>query len=223
MRGWLPAALVVSAALAGCGSSGPPTTPVTFSVTTTTPTVTVPAPTATSYIGPEDVPIETGPFLAPPTTTELGSLVDNIQCEPLEQFAYVDYAHLQVFVNGKSYALPGGIGLVGPKANQTANGFFYSPQTCFYWLHTRAADGIIQVKSPVPRKFTLGEFFSIWNQPLNSTNVAGHQGPVSAMVNGKPWTGAPGSIPLTEHAVIQLNVGTPVAATQPFDWTGTGL
>ena len=72
MRRWVLAALCVSAALAFGGSVWPrrrvaaATVPVTFSTTTTTPTSTIPAPTSQPYLGPEGIPIETGPFLAPP-------------------------------------------------------------------------------------------------------------------------------------------------------------
>ena len=52
---------------------------------------------------------------------------------------------------------------------ETPHGLFYSTHTCMYWLHTRAADGLIEVQSPVPRQFTLGDFFAIWNQPLSAT------------------------------------------------------
>ncbi len=227
MRRWALAALAASAAFAvgGCGvvNSGPPTVPVTFSTTTTTPTSTVPAPTSKPYIGPEGVAIETGPFLAAATTTQPGKLVNRIQCESLEQLAYSAYAHLQVYVDGRSRALPGGIGMVGLSPRTSQHGLIFSAQTCMYWLHTRAADGLISVDSPVPRQFTLGDFFRIWNQPLGSDRVAGARGLVTATVNGKRWRGDPTEIPLTEHADIELAVGRPVPAPTPVDWAATDL
>jgi len=45
--------------------------------------------------------------------------------------------------------------------------------------------------------------------------VGSDQGTVIAYVNGQRWTGDPRQIPLTRHAVIQLNVGTDVAP-RPF-------
>lgn len=39
----------------------------------------------------------------------------------------------------------------------TPQGPFIASGTCFYWLHTHAADGIIHVESPVHRVFTLGK------------------------------------------------------------------
>jgi hypothetical protein len=227
VRRWALAALVASAALAfgGCGvvDSGPPTVPVTFSTTTTTPTSTVPAPTSKPYIGPEGIAIETGPFLAAATTTQLGTLVNRIQCESLAQLAYSAYAHLQVYVDGRSRALPGGIGMVGTTTQPTQRGLVFTGHTCTYWLHTRAADGLILIESPVPRQYTLGDFFRIWHQPLGSDRVAGARGPVTATVNGKRWHGDPTEVPLTEHADIELAVGRPVPAPTLVDWAATGF
>lgn len=232
MRIWVSAALLVGAALtlAGCGSSPsgggdpqPATVPLTFSATTTVPTSTVATPTSRAYVGPDGLPIETGPFLAPSTTTRLGAIIRGVQCEPLAQLAYARYAHLQVYVHGRSRALPGGIGMVDQKPTATSAGLYYSPHVCMYWLHTRAADGLIEAEAPVPRRFTLGDLFAIWNQPLSMDRVAGARGRVTATVNGARWSGNPAAIPLTEHAVIQLAVGRPVPPPRPVDWLGTNF
>jgi hypothetical protein len=231
VKNWVLAALLVGAALAlsGCGGGGgggsnpPPTTPLTFSVTTTTPTSTIATPTATPYIGPNGLPMETGAFLAPATTTRLGAIVDGIQCEPFAQSAYTAYAHLQVYVDGRSRALPGGIGIVDLKPVETPHGLYYSAQTCMYWLHTRAADGLVEVESPIARTFTLGDLFAVWNQRLDATHVAHFRGRVTATVNGHPWPGGPALIPLNQHAAIQLSVGTPAPPPQPVDWIGTNF
>jgi hypothetical protein len=196
---------------------------VTFSATVTTPTSTIPEPVKTSYPGPQGFPIQTGPFLAPPTSTRLGTTIDGIQCMSLPQLAYTAYAHLQVYVDGRSRALPGGVGMVGPVAKVTPKGLLFSPRTCMYWLHTRAADGLIEAQSPVPRGFTLGELFRIWNQPLSSARVGPARGPVTAMVGGRRWHGDPTGIPLHEHTEIELAVGRPVPAPALVEWTGTGL
>ncbi len=231
MHGWHVAALATSAAvvLAGCGAakSGAPPAPVnkplTFSVTTTTPTTTVATPTARAYIGPNGLPIETGPFLAPSATTALGRIVDGIQCERFAQLAYTTYVHLQVYADGRSRALPGGIGLVDQTPEATPHGLFYGASACMYWLHTRAADGLVEAQSPVRRRFTLGELFAIWNQPLTRRRVASLRGPVTANVNGRRWRGAPARIPLSANASIELAVGRPVPRAPRVDWVGTGF
>ena len=229
MRKWVLAALLGGAALtlAGCGGGGnnnpSPTTPLTFSITTTTPTSTVATPTSKPYLGPNGLPMEKGAFLAPSTTTRLGAIVNGIQCEPLAQLAYTTYAHLQVYVDGHSRALPGGIGIVDQNVIKTRRGLYYGANTCMYWLHTRAADGLVEVQAPVARHFTLGDLFAVWNQPLGRARVAASRGPVTATVNGRRWHGNPTSIPLTEHAAIQLSVGEPVPPPQSVDWIGTNF
>lgn len=227
-RAWLLVAALVasSAAIAGCGSVATDpstTTPVTFTTTSQAPTSTVPAPTTVAYIGPDGVPIETGPFLAPAITTTLGARVDGIQCDSLTQLAYTAYAHLRVYVHGRPRALPGGIGLVDPTASVTASGLRYKAGTCSYWLHTRAADGVIEIQSPARRSYTLGDFFAIWRQPLGRERVAGARGRVTALVDGKRWTRSPTQIPLREHTQVLLAVGGPVPRYQPIDWAGSGL
>lgn len=218
-------ALVAGTALAACGSTPTDpstTTPLKFTVTVAVPTTTVPSPTSTSYIGPQGVAIQTGPFLASATTTPLGKVIDGIQCQALRQFAYRVYAHLQVYVRGQARAIPGAIGLVDPAAKLTTRGLVFSPQACYYWLHTRAADGLVQVESPKDRIYTLGDFFKVWGQPLSRERVAASKGSVTAIVDGKRWTGDPNRIPLREHDSIELAVGRPVPAFRTLDWTGTG-
>jgi hypothetical protein len=218
--------------LAGCGGhvgtgsvtdSSPAATPLTFSITTTTPTDTIATPTSKAYIGPNGLPMETGAFLAPATTTRLGAIVNGIQCEPFAQKAYTSYAHLQVYVDGRSRALPGGIGIVDENPIPTQHGLFYGSLTCMYWLHTRAADGLVEVESPTARRFTLGDLFAVWNQTLGRRRVASAHGRVTALVNGRRWRGNPATIPLAEHEAIQLDVGTPKPAAQPVDWIATNF
>jgi hypothetical protein len=229
VRNWVLAALVTGAALtlAGCGGSGgsggaasAASSPLTFSITATTPTITVATPTKIPYIGPNGLPEETGPFLAPATTTRLGAIVRGIQCQPLAQLAYTAYAHLQVYVDGRARALPGAIGLVDENPIPTDHGLFYGAFTCMYWVHTRAADGLVEVQSPTPRHFSLGDLFAVWNQPLTRSRVAGAHGRVTAYVNGRRWKGSPETIPLVEHEAIQLAVGRPVPRPRPVDWVG---
>ncbi len=89
---------------------------------------------------------------------------------------------------------------------------FIASGTCFYWLHTHAADGIIHIESPVHRTYTLGDFFNIWGQPLTASQVGPAHGKVTALYNSQVYQGNPADIPLTRHAQIQLMVGTPLIA-----------
>ncbi len=149
--------------------------------------------------------------------------VDGVQCAPIEQLAYHIHAHLQVFYNGAPRQLPGAIGMLGPIAQQTQYGPFYGATKCYYWLHTHAADGVIHIESPTATFYTLGDFFDEWGQPLSGDAVATAKGPVTAFVNGKPWTRNPRDIQLKPHTVIQLDVGKPVVPFHNVSFAGTGL
>lgn len=48
-------------------------------------------------------------------------------------------------------------------------------------------------------------------------------GHVTVLANGKVFTGNPRDVPLTAHAQIQLEVGTPLVAPESISWANTGL
>ena len=170
-----------------------------------------PAP-APGPLGPEGVPVPTDPALASVGTAATGRTVDGISCQAGEQSVYHIHAHLTVFVNGSARQVPAAIGISGAQAQATAQGPFVASGTCFYWLHTHAADGIIHIESPVQRTYTLGNFFDVWGQPLGTDRVGPVTGHVVALYNGQVFQGNPRDIPLTAHAQIQLMVGTPLVA-----------
>jgi hypothetical protein len=213
IRAQLLPLLVATLLLAGCGSSSSSSS--SSSATTT-------AAGASTALGFEGVPLEQGAELAPASTTQTGA-VNGIQCGPTEQLVYHIHAHLAVYVNGAPRALPAGIGIPGSVAQQTAQGPVAAGGQCIYWLHTHAPDGVIHVESPTQRIYTLGDFFDEWHQPLSANRVGTASGRVTVIVNGKPWTKDPRSIPLIPHAVIQLSVGSPVAPFQSISWASTQL
>lgn len=210
-------------ALAGCGSSKSPGTASSRTTHTTIPASGGPTQAGGGSMGPEGIPIEDGPSLAPASTTTPGTPVDGIQCPRHEQLAYHIHAHLLVYVDGQPRQLPGGIGIIEPVAEPTQSGPLYAATQCYYWLHTHTADGIIHIESPLSTIYKLGEFFDEWRQPLSSDQVAGAHGPVTALVNGKRWAKSPGAIPLEPHAVIQLEVGKPLVPFHSVSFAGTGL
>jgi hypothetical protein len=168
--------------------------------------------------GPEGVPIPAAPQLAGMATVATGKEVDGIRCQAAEQVIFHIHAHLTIFVDGSPRQIPAAIGIPGARAQDTAEGPFISSGTCFYWLHTHAADGIIHIESPVQRTYTLGEFFDEWGQPLGPHQVGPATGPVVAIYDGGRYEGNPRDIPLTAHAQIQLEVGTPLIAQQTISF-----
>jgi hypothetical protein len=164
--------------------------------------------------GPEGVPVPAGAPLASTATSATGQTVDGIGCQAGEQTLFHVHAHLTVFVNGSARQVPAAIGIPGAQAQQTAEGPFIGSGTCFYWLHTHAADGIIHIESPVHRTYTLGNFFDEWGVPLGPGQVGPATGHVTAIYNGQVYQGNPRDIPLNAHAQIQLEVGTPLVAPE---------
>ena len=140
-----------------------------------------------------------------------GQTIDGIQCQTSEQVAYHLHAHLAIYPNGQPQTVPLGIGIPNPQTENTTDGPFAASGDCFYWLHTHQTDGVIHIESPSQRTYTLGDFFDIWGQKLSASQVSSDTGTVIAYVNGAPYTGDPRQIPLTAHAVIQLDVGTDVS------------
>jgi hypothetical protein len=220
--------LTCSLLLAACGSGGPATSSssstASSSSSTAPPGSTTPTGTTSGQpsIGFEGVPIEPGPALAPAGTTGTAN-VDGIQCGATEQLAYHIHAHLAVFVNGKQYAIPGGIGIPGSVEYQAPRGPVAAGGKCIYWLHTHAPDGIIHVESPTRRIYTLGNFFDEWHQPLGPTKVGTAKGKIAAFMNGKLWSKSVRDIPLIPHADIQLEIGSPAPPPQTVDWAQTQL
>jgi hypothetical protein len=156
------------------------------------------------------------PALASLDTAATGRTVDGIQCQSSEQVVYHIHSHLAVYVNGSARTVPAGIGVAPPRdVVQTSSGPFVDAGSCFYWLHSHTADGIIHVESPTQQTYTLGNYFDIWGQPLSTTQVASATGTVTAYVNGQRYTGNPRDIVLGSHTLIQLDVGSDVAP-QPF-------
>lgn len=213
---------------AGCGSSSSSSsstssssgTNSTASSGTTGATATTPA----GAQGPEKIPLEPGSPLAPATATVQGSPVHGIQCGGTEQFVQHIHAHVAVYVNGQPKQIPGGVGLIQPVVVPGSGGTFYTASNCFYWLHTHAADGVVHIESPsATKQYVLGDFFAIWSQQLSSSQVGPASGKVTAFVNGKPWLSDPAKIPLTSHASIQLDVGTPVVPFSAVSFAGSGL
>jgi hypothetical protein len=179
-----------------------------------------PAPGA---LGPEKVPIPSVPVLAGTSAKATGQAVDGISCQTSEQTLFHIHTHLTIFVNGQQRQVPAGIGIPGAVAEQTSAGPFIDSGTCFYWLHTHAADGIIHIESPVQRTYTLGELFDEWGQPLGPDQVGPARGKVTVIVNGKVFKGNPRDVPLGSRENLQVEVGTPLVAPEAINWPVTGL
>lgn len=206
-------------ALSGNGSSNSTTNSSSGQLESITTLGQLASPPALGPQGPEGIPAETGSTLAPAASPLPNTSVDGISCQGNEQFLFHIHARLTIFVNGQQEKVPAGVGISSPQAEATERGPFVASGACFSWLHTHASDGIVHIESPVQRTFTLGNFFDIWAQPLSKTQVGPAKGRVTALLNGKVWTGNPRDIPLDAHNQIQLEVGKPlVGPVEITDW-----
>ncbi|MBV9094312.1 MAG: hypothetical protein JO132_10615 [Streptosporangiaceae bacterium] len=199
--------LSVTSSSSGATAPGPSLAPLS-TVGTLQPAPSPGAP------GAESVPVPAEAPLAGLATSATGQPVAQISCQVGEQTVFHIHAHLTIFVNGQARQVPAAIGIPGAQAQQTPYGPFIAAGTCFYWLHTHAADGIIHIESPIQRTYTLGDFFDIWGQLLGPGQVGPATGHVIALYNGRVYEGNPRDIPLTAHAQIQLDIGTPLIAPQ---------
>ncbi len=211
-------------ALASCGgsSSSSSTHATSTSAAASSSATTSAAATSSSQLSYEGIPIESGPEIAPASTTQIAT-VDGIRCGATEQLAYHIHAHLAVFVSGRLYALPAGIGIPGSSAQQTSQGPVAAGGQCIYWLHTHTSDGVIHIESPTQRVYTLGNFFDEWHQPLSASQVGTVHGKISAFIDGRLWNKPLRDIPLLPHALIQLNIGQPSPPQLSVNWSQTGL
>ena len=171
-------------------------------------------------LGPEGVPVPSASDLASPASRTPAAPVDGIQCLGSEQVLFHIHAHLTVYVDGQARRIPYGIGIRGAQTMETGSGPFVGGGSCFYWLHTHAADGIIHVESPVARTFTLGDFFDVWGQRLTPERVGPIAGRVRTIYNDRVYPGSPRDVPLTAHAQIQLDVGPRLAAPVTVSFPG---
>ncbi|HEV2634831.1 MAG TPA: hypothetical protein VGX23_06760 [Actinocrinis sp.] len=151
--------------------------------------------------------------LAPVWSGLTGQTVNGVAANAIEQLAYHIHAHLAIYVDGKSMAVPAGIGITTPWQTQTEpdGSLWIDGGSHFYYLHTHTTDGIIHIESPTQTTYKLGQFFSEWNQPLSASQVGPSKGAVTTYVNGTKYTGDPTDIALNAHTVIQLDVGQDVA------------
>jgi hypothetical protein len=138
--------------------------------------------------------------------------VNGISCDALESTVFHIHVHLAIFIDGQEQLIPFGVGVGQPwQITDSAEGPFVSDGSCFYWIHTHTEDGVVHIESPLRRRFTLGDFFAIWQEPLSETQVGPAQGLVIVYINGtRSPPGDPSDIPLTSHERIQLDVGQDV-------------
>ena len=123
--------------------------------------------------------------------------------EKAEFLQYHVHAHLDVFVDGATVAVPAGLGInVGPDGQAPPHG---APGIAP--LHTHDESGVLHIEAPKDAKFTLGQVFTEWGVALDSDHVGAY--PVNeVVVDGKPYDGDPARVVLSAHEEIAVVAGT---------------
>ncbi len=187
LRRTLPVALVVVVMVGlGACSSGRSSSKATPTTTATTATPTTEAP----WPAPPD----------PMARARAAGLVP----ETAERLEHHVHSHLDVFVNGSTIRVPGGIGIdtknpgvhSGTVLGQPAFGGISVPcdKPCISPLHTHDVSGILHTESATDVDNTLGQFFTEWAVTLSPTCVGTYcrpQTPIAIYVDGQRFTGDP--------------------------------
>jgi hypothetical protein len=135
---------------------------------------------------------------------------DGIQCAAGMAETYHVHTHLAIIKDGEMLALPANIGI---------------PGSCNYEMHTHDLTGVIHMEAPAFKRFTLGNFFSVWNKTLSRTDVAGLTGqPVVAYINDggdvRQYTGNLANIELISHRSVTIQIGAPLKEIPTYRWDG---
>jgi len=139
-------------------------------------------------------PIGPGPRYQPQAANvrvREGKPVDGFSCANGRRFA----VHVELFANRRVIVVPRGIGV--------------SASGCRYPLSTNAPTGVVEVLAS--HRFTLGDLFRIWGRVLTPKRLVSFHGRVAVFVDGRRFTGKPGSVPLTKHAEIVVELGAHLA------------
>ncbi|MBV9604809.1 MAG: hypothetical protein JO027_06870 [Solirubrobacterales bacterium] len=110
--------------------------------------------------------------------------------------------HVEVFAANRVVLIPAGIGTRPPRSYSSGR---IAGAGCFGALVTLDPTGLVLVRSGEHPQ--LAELFRSWGQPLTVRRLLSFENAVSAFVDGRPWSGPPGRIPLRRHAEIVLEVG----------------
>jgi hypothetical protein len=114
--------------------------------------------------------------------------------------------HVELFAANQVVLVASGIGVRGPVSRDAGR---IASARCYGALVTLDPTGVVYVRRGGHP--TLAALFRSWGEPLSRTRLAsfsaaaGRQ--VRVFVGGRPFSGPPGSVPLSPHAEIVLEVG----------------
>lgn len=208
-------------------SPSPTTSPVPTATPEPTPTPT-PGPTPKGIaLNPGEVVGKDNVFAPPDADSSSGGqsqAVDGILCKPMMFNNYHVHVYVGLYVGGKQVAIPDQIGMYQPGAVE--NGYT-NTATCFYYIHTHDASGMVHLESPVNAAvgdslFTLHNVFDVWGMSVGRNNVGPFAGTVRIFIGRaklgtttvspssySEYFGDPNAIALYSHQAIWFEVGPP--------------
>jgi hypothetical protein len=131
-------------------------------------------PRGTTNSGPG---LQTSPPPWKPEYAHLAQRIRQLRLPPPGKERFHIHALLHVYVDGLLSPIPANIGIDHAKDVETS-------------LHTHDATGIVHMEADHPRRFTLGEFFTVWGVKLGPAQVGGLEGlggeHLHFYLNGKP-------------------------------------
>ncbi len=183
LAGTLSAATLAAA----CGSTGAKSEP----------SVATPAPPAALVA--EARPIGRGPRFQPPARGPvLGACTRRLGPR--------DGVHVEVFGANRVVIIPAGIGTRPPLELSAGR---IASAGCYGEVVTLDPTGVLLVRPGA--RLVLADLFRSWGEPLSRRRLASFTTspsvPVAVFVDGRPWRGSPGAVPLRRHSEIVLEVG----------------
>lgn len=153
-----------------------------------------PEPVGVASVGP-------GPRYQPSAPGPDARPIGDLTCE---RAPAAGYAHVELFAHGRVVIVPAGIGLAPPRVRE---GAYVRGRGCRYPLFTEEPTGLIGLRRP---GLTLADLFRVWGRPLGPGALAGFRAPVRVHVDGEPWAGDPGAVPLERHGQVVVQAGRPL-------------
>jgi hypothetical protein len=96
------------------------------------------------------------------------------------------HPYLRIVIDGQNVTIPGAIGIENALPEGQSNwGEVYGggSSSCFEPVHTHDSSGLIHIESPSNINYTLGDFFTIWNQTYTYALINGVKHPIEFSSN----------------------------------------
>jgi hypothetical protein len=143
-----------------------------------------------------------------PAWTGNGKPIDGVACFINGQIHR--HSLISIYKDGKRLGFPTAVGRPLHGCNHA------------YELHTHDVTGIIHMETDVAKTFKLGQWFSLWGQPLNRNGTAGLAGPVRFYVIDNEritrYDGNPYDIQMLPHREILIVTGTEMTVVPKYKW-----